>query len=494
MSDTKTEQHGPMLPQLSIQQFQLEVVRGLDKGNVVTWQNEDITVGTDAGNLLTLNDKSVSRHHCVITPSSKIRRFQLRDLDSTNGTFINDVRVESAYLTDGDTIRVGFSNMRFRLLKQTVEHELSMEASFGDLIGASPSIRKLFALLPVIASADSTMLILGETGTGKSMLAEAIHAAGPRSDGPLVVVDCASIAPNLIESELFGHERGAFTGAHDTKLGVFETSKNGTLLLDEIGELPLALQGKLLRAIEDRQIRRVGGTKTIDIKCRVLAATNRDLRTDVNRGAFRSDLFYRLNVVALKLPPLRERREDIPLLIRSFLKQYGGQQQVAPDLMNEWSNRSWPGNVRELRNAVERAVLLGTPRDDDSAMISTVWQPDAVTDDDGKMLPFREAKGRALSDWETGYLKMVLERHDGNLSRAAREARMDRGYMRELARKRGPALSAAADGDQQGRTLRARVRHVHTLDATVRDVAKWLTRHSQVVVVATSAVVAATTT
>jgi DNA-binding NtrC family response regulator len=280
------------------------------------------------------------------------------------------------------------------------------------------------------------VLIDGETGTGKGLLADLIHRQGPRAAGPFVVVDCASIPPTLIESELFGHDKGAFTGATAARVGAFEAAAGGTIFLDEIGELALELQAKLLRALEERVIKRVGGTRAVKLDVRVVAATNRDLREAVNRGGFRADLYYRLNVVRIRIPPLRERREDIPLLVHHFYRIFTGDDAAtAPDeLVGPLSEHSWPGNVRELRSAVERAVLMADP---------ALWaEPDAasppdaapITDD---RLSFREHKERAVGAWERRYILDLVARHGGNLTRAARAARMDRAHLRELLRKYG---------------------------------------------------------
>jgi transcriptional regulator with GAF, ATPase, and Fis domain len=294
-------------------------------------------------------------------------------------------------------------------------------------------------VLPRIAASDSTVLIEGETGTGKGVIAEAIHNASERAGGPFVVVDCASIPPALIEAELFGHTRGAFTGAGAARAGAFEAAAGGTMFLDEIGELPLDMQPKLLRALEERVVKRVGSVEPVRLDVRMIAATNRNLRQAVNRGTFRADLYFRLNIVRIEVPPLRERRDDIVLLATSFYEQFAAKPGAVPPpaLIDHLSRLDWPGNVRELRNAVERAVLMQDPE---------LWQgitsglddagPDAIVGAGGyqfdEALSFRVAKERVMSHWERWFVAELVRRHGGNLSRAARAARMDRTHLREL--------------------------------------------------------------
>jgi transcriptional regulator with GAF, ATPase, and Fis domain len=346
-------------------------------------------------------------------------------------------------------VKVGFTTLRFEHGDASVEEPLSADDRFGAAIGRSIAMRRTFAMLPRIAASNATVLLEGETGTGKSLLAAAIHHASPRADRPLVVVDCGAIPPTLIESELFGHEKGAFTGAAAARIGSLEAAAGGTVFFDEIGELPLDLQPRLLRAIEDHMVKRVGGAEPQKVDFRVIAATNQDLRTAVNRGAFRSDLYYRLHVVSLRLPPLRERRDDIPLLVETFYEQLAGHAGAPAALVEELARHDWPGNVRELRAAIERAVLF-----DDPALWRTLVDeahgdapiPDAEPGFDDA-LSFRAAKERALVRWERGYLAELLRRHGGNLSRAARAARMDRTHLRELARRY--RVLAAPGGDDE---------------------------------------------
>jgi DNA-binding NtrC family response regulator len=414
--------------------FRFQVTRGPDRRRECESSEEDpeLSVGTAPGNQLALTDPMVSRHHLVVTASP--RGFHLRDLGSTNGTWIAGCRIESAYLESGAQLRIGDTTLTFSGLDEKAYVPLSQEGNFGALLGESPAMRRIFEMLPRISSSDTTILIEGETGTGKGALAEAIHEASPRSSGPFMVVDCGSIPHSLIESELFGHERGAFTGADERRIGALESASHGTLFLDEIGELPRELQPKLLRALEERAIRRVGSTAPVKLDVRVVAATNRDLRLAVNQGTFRPDLYYRLNVVRLWIPPLRERREDIAPLVARFFEEMGSQRTEMPEqAMALWQAREWPGNVRELRNAVERAILLGDRDLVEEAAERGGRDPSAA--EPGRGVPFRIAKELIIARWERDYLARLLESSGGNVSAAARAARMDRKYLIGLIRR-----------------------------------------------------------
>lgn len=429
--------------EFSFSGFRLVVTDGPDQGRVESSSGSEFAVGTGEGNHLVLSDPSVSRHHFVIMATP--RGLHLRDVGSTNGTYLAGHRVESAWLESGALLRAGVSLLRFESTSNRVCEPLSEEARFGGVLGRSLMMRKVFAPLPRIAASDSTVLLEGETGTGKSLIARAIHQASPRARGPLVVVDCGAIPPTLIESELFGHERGAFTGAVAARVGAFEAAAGGTLFLDEVGELPLDMQPKLLRALEDRLIKRVGSTVPTRLDLRVIAASNRDLRQAVNRGALRGDLYYRLNIVKLRLPPLRERPDDIPLLVEAFYRELSGRPdaQVPADLLAALVAHDWPGNVRELRAAVERALLiddqelwlnLSDPMDDKPS-VERADQEALGSGEFDDTLSFRAAKERATIRWERSYLGELYRRHQGNLSRAARAARMDRTHLRELLRR-----------------------------------------------------------
>ncbi len=412
--------------------FALRVIEGPDKGREhISSSASELTVGTAESNTLVLTDPTISRHHFVLQvgPDGVL----LRDLDSTNGTMVAGLRVNGAYLKSGVVISAGITKLRYDELAEQLRESISEDDHFGRALGRSVAMRRLFSLLPRIAATESTVLIEGETGTGKGVLAEAIHTASTRASGPFVVVDCGSIPPSLIESELFGHERGAFTGATSTRVGAFEAAAGGTVFLDELGELPIEMQPKLLRALEERTVKRVGSTERIDLEVRVIAATNRNLRQAVNRGAFRADLYFRLNIVRIEIPPLRERRDDIPLLVENFYEQFTGTSGAPPaELVQHLVSLDWPGNVRELRNAVERAVLMQD---------SELWQEatsDATTATSyqfDEALTFRAAKERVITQWEHWFVAELIQRHGGNTSRAARAVKMDRTHLRELMHK-----------------------------------------------------------
>ncbi|MDI3290535.1 sigma 54-interacting transcriptional regulator [Polyangium sp. 15x6] len=429
----------------AIGRFRLQVTAGPDRGVERVSDGAELSVGTAAGNHLVLTDGAVSRHHCVITVTD--RGFLVRDLGSRNGTRLSGFRVEGAYLGPGAVLGVGKSTLRFDPLPDEIVEPLADEERYGRILGQSMAMRRLFAALPRIAASDSTVLIEGETGTGKGLLAEVIHQKSPRAEGPFVVIDCSSIPPTLIEAELFGYMRGAFTTALQSRAGAFEAAAGGTVFLDELGELPLDMQPKLLRALEERVVRRLGSLDPVKLDVRVIAATNRDLRQEVNRGTFRSDLYYRLNIVRIRLPPLRERREDIPPLVAHFYEQFARSGEPLPpaELVAAFTKQDWPGNVRELRAAVERAILmedqelwfeatLGAPP---GSSPKAAAPPSVDYEDDLSLGSFRAAKERAVARWERGYIETLVRQSGGNLSRAARSAHMDRNHLRELLRRHG---------------------------------------------------------
>src|SRR3954467_13016601 len=285
-----------------------------------TFDKEEIRIGSMDDNDIVLNDDTVSRYHCKIVQDDT--GYGLMDNRSTNGTFINKVRVREAFLKPGAILSAGQSQLRFNAKEEEVQIVPSRSDRCAGLIGGNSRMREIYSIIEKIAPTATTVVIDGETGTGKEVVAQAIHSLSPRNSSEFVVFDCGAVPPNLIESELFGHEKGSFTGAVMTRQGLFEQADGGTLFLDELGELPIDLQPKLLRALENREVRRVGSAKAAKVDVRIIAATNRNLEDEVKLGRFRQDLYYRLSVVRLILPPLRDRPEDIPLLARHFLRNH----------------------------------------------------------------------------------------------------------------------------------------------------------------------------
>jgi DNA-binding NtrC family response regulator len=404
-------------------EMRLVVLRGPDRGHALRIDREEVVVGTAASANLRLTDPTVSRHHATLRMTE--HGILVTDLGSTNGTRVDRRRIHATYATPGDAIEVGATRLRIELQRGRVELSLSGETRFGPLLGRTVTARRLFSLLEQVAAADVTVLLLGESGVGKDLAAQAIHETGPRAAAPFVVFDCGAAAPTLIESALFGHERGAFTGALDRRNGAFQEAHGGTLFIDEIGELPRELQPKLLRAIDRHEVRPVGSDQSRAVDVRIIAATNRDLKVEVNNGAFREDLFYRLNAFPIAVPPLRERIDDIPLLAdhfwRTFLGDAGGG--IPANLLPALTEHRWPGNVRELRHRVEQLAVL-RPRDE--------TEPDPVP-----RSSYRTAKASALEAFEAGFLAELLARSNGNVSEAARLASMDRVHLSKLLRKHG---------------------------------------------------------
>jgi two-component system response regulator HydG len=376
-------------------------------------QGEACRIGTHSSNHLVLHDPAVSRFHCKLTREGAIWRVQ--DNGSLNGTMLDGVRVRDAELGAEGVLVVGDARLCVRPVEGTDEVSLPTAQSFGALVGASVAMRKLFAVLEKVAPSDINVLLAGESGTGKELVATEIVQRGPRAEQPFVIVDCGAISPNLVESELFGHVRGAFTGADRDRVGAFEAASGGTVFLDEIGELPLALQPKLLRALEAREIRRLGETRARKVNVRVIAATNRDLEREVNRGRFREDLYFRLAVMNLRVPSLRERIDDLPLLVRGFLASLGAEKSdlFTPQVLAELAEHDWPGNVRELRNHVERAVVLQEPQPTSKRSAAASAGVDVG-------IPYKIAKDAAVDAFERAYVSALLDDAGGNVSRAAR--------------------------------------------------------------------------
>jgi len=413
------------------------VIDGPDRGRTCETAGRPIRIGTASDNDLVLSDPTVSRRHCALVPTAD--GFRVSDEGSTNGVLVGRVRLFEAALVGASDLRIGETTVSVVPLPDRVEREQATIDHFGDLLGASPAMRELFADLARIADAEVTVLIEGETGTGKELVAESLHRESRRADKPLVVFDCSAVSPTLVESELFGHERGAFTGAIGARAGIFEQAQGGSIFLDELGELPKELQPKLLRVLEKREVRRLGSQRAITVDVRVLAATNRKLAAEVANGNFREDLYFRLAGAHVVVPPLRDRKQDLPMLVEHFLRR-----SVPPRALSEMAGpvwemfmaHRWPGNVRELRNAVDRWAV--TPE-----RALGVLEVEASANDAPKLevelLPLRVARRDASDDFERRYLRALLARTNGNITRAAAIAEVSRQMIHKLLRSQGLA-------------------------------------------------------
>ncbi|MCB9602754.1 MAG: sigma 54-interacting transcriptional regulator [Polyangiales bacterium] len=407
-------------------------------GATRTADGEVLSVGSAEGNDLVIDDPTVSRFHVELRHTTQGVR--VRDTGSTNGVFAGGIRLTDAVVPFGTVLRLGRTNLEI-LEGEPREIDVHAADSLGALHGRSEGMRRLMSQIERAARTEASVLIVGESGTGKELIARSLHELGPRSPKPFVVVDCGALAPNLVASELFGHERGSFTGAERQHVGAFERAHGGTLFLDEIGELPPELQPMLLGALERRRFRRVGGSKDIEVDVRVVAATHRDLRAEVNDGHFRLDLYYRLAVVPLRVPSLRERLEDLELLVTHFLGELGRHTPIddlfPPSVLASLRTHRWPGNVRELRNVVEATVAMGEP------MVEHLSQPppgqevsgDAIAMGPLYPLSYKDARAALLHEFEHRYIKHWLACTQGNVAHAAREAKMDRSHLFHLLRR-----------------------------------------------------------
>jgi two-component system response regulator GlrR len=415
-----------------VRECRLTVIGGALDGSTFALRGERTVIGAHDSADVVIADNTLSKFHCEIRVAEGAP--SIRDLGSRNGTIVDRVQVTAAPLRDRALLTLGRTELRFDIGTRHVQIPLSPKDRFGRLRGRSIPMRATFALLERAAASDATVLLQGETGTGKDLAAEAIHLESARRDGPFVVVDCGAIPPNLLEAELFGHERGAFTGATTTRVGAFEAAAGGTLFLDEIGELSLDLQPKLLRAIERKEVQRVGGHERIATDARVVVATNRNLREEVNAQRFRSDLYFRVAVLVLTLPPLRERNHDLPLLVDAILDDLGARGQPAaaalqaPEFLVELMRHGWPGNVRELRNYVEACLVH-----DEVALTPAPDVPPAID----VTQPLRVVRERWLRFVERRYLEQLLGQHGNNVSAAARAAGIDRVHFHRLLRQCG---------------------------------------------------------
>jgi len=419
---------------------------------------------------LVIADPAVSRIHAEIEPRDD--GLWVRDLNSRNGTLVAGVSVEAACAIHGSVLRIGATEVLVdyeNAERRRVDRWPSDR--FGPLLGKSFVMRELFSTLARLAPLEACIMIHGETGSGKELVARAIHEASARASGPFVVVDCAALSETLIEAELFGHAKGAFTGAEQNRLGAVETANGGTVFLDEVGELPLSMQPKLLRVLESSTVRRIGETKHRDVDVRFLAATHRDLLSMVNRGEFREDLYFRLAVVPVRVPSLRERVDDVGMLLKSFSD--GQLDWLTPSLLRALERRPWRGNVRELRNFAARAKALGPT---EALTLCAEWsearqsvtvrpspmpegpiassapapaqcetepaapagtEPSAPGAAPVLSQPFRAFREKWIDYGERAFLQALLERHPTSVSDAAREAGLDRTYLYRLLRKHG---------------------------------------------------------
>ena len=416
--------------------FVLTVTAGPDRGMRIELdgsQPSRVLVGQSPACDVRLTDREVSRRHIAFEPTP--RGLRIVDLDSTNGTFVDRVRIREAELTGEEIVRAGATAFLVEFRPSDHLPEPPEADSFGRFVGISRAMRCLYPLCARLAVTNVPVIIEGESGTEKKVLAESLHEQEPRAREPFVVFDCTAVPPNLVESELFGHERGAFTGAVTARKGVFELAHGGTLLIDEIGDLELSLQPKLLRAIERSEVRRVGGDQPQKIDVRVLAATRRDLDQEVEAGRFRDDLFHRLAVARIELPPLRHRLGDIPMLVRHFCQQLeAAADAIGADVIERWQSYAWPGNVRELRNAVARRLALGELDEGARSGRPSTRPPDGATDPIKQVLelPFARARDRLMAEFERRYVERLLALHGGNVATAAAASGIGRRYFQMI--------------------------------------------------------------
>jgi DNA-binding NtrC family response regulator len=424
-----TEVHLERTPH-TIRGLRVRIVEGPDRDRVMEHFGERLAVGTSPANELTLTDPTVSHYHLELCCGHGVL---IKDLGSRNGTFVGDVRVGEAVVPVGTRVRIGRTTLV--LLDATIpppEAPLPPRDVPG-MVTASPTMQEIGRTIARLAGSNVSVLIQGETGTGKELVARAIHAMSGRAKQPFIVVDPGALPATLIASQLFGHERGAFTGAERRQEGAFELAHGGSIFLDEVGELPLAVQPALLGVLERRSFRRLGGKEDIQVDVRVISASNRDLRAETNQGMFRADLYFRLAVARIEVPPLRERPEDIPPLVTHFAAEITG----APGFlfseaaMSALRGHRWSGNVRELRNVVESALAMGRIN------LSGLAQPAPPEAAAAAIPQYRVARAEALAAFERTYLRRLIEMTGGNASAAARAASMDRPYLLSLLRRHG---------------------------------------------------------
>ncbi|HUQ05284.1 MAG TPA: sigma 54-interacting transcriptional regulator [Kofleriaceae bacterium] len=443
---------------------QLVVIDGADRGRACRLGDREVTVGTEAGVELRVSDDRVSGRHATVRADGG--RFVVRDLESTNGTWYEGSRVAEVQVGPGATVRVGRTTLRIEPEAEPLDLPPSQSRRFGELVGESLAMREVFAVLERVAGADVTVLVEGETGTGKELVARALHDASARRPKPFVAVDCGALPEALLDSELFGHVKGAFTGAAAPRAGLFARADGGTLFLDELGRIPPSVQARLLRVLEERVVRPLGADRERPVDVRVVAASRDDLDAEVAAGRFRADLLYRLGVVRVRLPPLRARREDLPGLVAELLRRRGldagaGGAGARPSGagMDRLHAHGWPGNVRELRNVIDRAVALAPGARSFADLTIRLESATAVPADEllsvRADLPYAEAREVVIHTFERRYLADLLARTGGNITAAARDAHVDRKHFRTLARRHGlvptpPENSGEDSGDDRG--------------------------------------------
>ncbi|MBK8219119.1 MAG: sigma 54-dependent Fis family transcriptional regulator [Myxococcales bacterium] len=415
----------------------IRVIDGAGKDRGLALVRATATIGRHSTCDLAIPDPQVSGVHLHVAIEGD--RIRVRDAGSTNGTWLAGQRVYDVSVGVGAELTVGGTKLAVERDSATPEQDEPQGEGFGDLVGASRAMRELFGVLERIAPKELTVLLLGETGTGKEEVARTIHKHSKRADKPFVVVDCTALPDTLAESLLFGHEKGAFTGANERRTGFFEAAHGGTLFLDEVGELPLLLQSKFLRVLERREIVRVGSQVPVPVDIRVLAATNRDLRLEIDKGRFREDLYFRLAQIRLTLPALRDRPEDIPLLCRKLLERAGSEAMIEQEALTLLTGQPWPGNIRELGNTLLRASALaadGIIRREDLAGEGYGYRAGREASADELVGTFAAAKDKAIERFEKAYLSVLMRRCKGNLSRASREADVARHHLRDILKKR----------------------------------------------------------
>jgi DNA-binding NtrC family response regulator len=402
-----------------------------DRDHAVEHFGERLAVGTSSDNELVLTDPTVSRYHLDLRCQDGIL---VKDLGSRNGTFVGDVRIHEAVVPVGTRLKIGKTVLALSEVGVDPPPPPMTAPEIPGLVAASSSMQEIGRAIERLAQSTVSVLVQGETGTGKELVARAIHEASPRAKGPFMVVDAGALPATLIASQLFGHERGAFTGADRRQEGAFELAHGGSIFLDEIGELPLAVQPALLGVLERRSFRRLGGKEDIQVDVRVISATHRDLRSEANQGTFRADLYFRLAVARIEIPPLRERPEDIGALVQHFARDITG----APSSLFSEATLSamrahrWSGNVRELRNVVESALAMGS-----ISLEGLAQRPPEPVLAAGSITQYRAARAEALASFERRYLLQLIEATGGNASAAARAANMDRPYLLTLLRRHG---------------------------------------------------------